>query len=337
MLGGEALVLRIHFTPQDLARTAVASTPDPLWEVLFSSFRFRDVDRHPELASWAHDVRNDRARAARLGPGVRLLSVVAPKGPYIPDFLTPAATKEGLDAGLDAIMSTPRSRLRREVGKLGQRNPLPDWVRPLADGDVDFLRRLTTELRAYHDTAITPYRESIQRGVDTDHARRAASMASQGIEGLFGSMRAGVRWRAPVLEVDYRVDKDLYLDGRGLRIVPSFFSRGTADSLADTTLTPILIYPIGQDCQSVTLLAEGGRRSLEVLMGATRAAVLHAVGSGATTTRLAHRLNTSLASVSRHTGVLRNAGLISTHRQGSAVVHALTELGSALLEYHRPR
>jgi DNA-binding transcriptional ArsR family regulator len=330
-------VLRIHFTPQDLVRTAVATTPDPLWEVLFSSFRFRDADRRPELASWAHDVRNDRSRAARLGPGVRLLSVVAPRGPYIPDFLTPAAAKEGLDAGLDAIMATPRGRVRREVSKLDQRSPLPDWVRPLADGDVDFLRRLTTELRTYHDSAIAPYRESIQRGVGADHTRRAASMANRGIEGLFRTLKTGVRWRAPVLEVDYRVDKDLYLDGRGLRIVPSFFSRGTFDSFADTTLEPILIYPIDQDCQSVSILAEGGRRSLEVLMGATRAAVLYAVGSGATTSQLAHRLNTSLASVSRHTGVLRNAGLISTHREGAAVVHALTELGSALLEHNRPR
>lgn len=329
-------MLRIHFTPQDLARTVVASAPDPLWEVLFSSFRVRDANRHPELTAWAHDVRTDRARVAQLGQGVRLLSVIAPKGPYIPDFLTPAAAKDGLDPGLDAIMSTPRSRLRREVGKLGRRGPLPDWVRPLADGDIGFLRRLTTELRAYHDCAIRPYQESIQRGVDTDHARRTTQLADQGIEGLFGGLRAGVRWQAPVLEVEYRIDKDLHLDGRGLRIVPSFFSRGTADSLADTTLAPVLIYPIDQDCRSLPLDAAGGRRSLALLMGATRAAVLHAVGSGASTTELAQRLNTSLASISRHTGVLRNAGLVSTHRQGAAVVHALTGLGAALLEHHRP-
>ncbi len=72
-------------------------------------------------------------------------------------------------------------------------------------------------------------------------------------------------------------------------------------------------------------------------MGATRAAVFCAVGSGATTTQLANRLSTSLASVSRHTGVLRNAGLITTHRHGAAVVHALTPLGTSLLDQHQSR
>jgi DNA-binding transcriptional ArsR family regulator len=329
------MVLRIHFTEDDLARTSVANTPDPFWEVLFSSFRFRDVDQRPELAAWAHQVRTDRGRAARLGPGIRLLSALGPKGPYIPDFLTPAEGRDGLDAGLEAIMSTPRTRLRSELGRLAQRGPLPDWVRPLSEGDVGFLRRLTTELSTYHDSAIAPFQDLMQRGVDADRARRAPIVAEHGIEGLFASMRSGVRWRSPVLEVEYRTDKDLYLNGRGLRIVPSFFSRGTADSLADTSLTPILIFPIEQDGQWAELTPAGGRRSLDALMGETRAAVLDAVGTGATTTELARRLGTSLASISRHTGVLRNAGLITTHRHGAAVVHALTPLGVALLEHHQ--
>jgi DNA-binding transcriptional ArsR family regulator len=231
-------------------------------------------------------------------------------------------------------MSTPRRRLRRELGELARRSPMPSWARPLFDGDVDFLHRLTGELRAHHDSAIAPYQEHIQRGIDTDRARRASVLAQGGFEAVFSSMKAGVRWRAPVLEVDYRVDKDLYLDGRGLRVVPSFFSRDTVDSLADTSLAPILIFPVDQDCQWLQLDAVGGHRSLAALMGATRAAVLHAVGSGTTTTQLARQLRTSLASVSRHTGVLRNAGLITTHRDGPAVVHAVTPLGAALLDQH---
>lgn len=331
---GDTVVLRIHFTPDDLARTTVANAPDPLWEVLFSSFRFRDADRHPELMPWAQQVRNDHTRAARLGPGVRLLSVLGPRGPYIPDFLTPAESKDGLDAGLEAIMSTPRRRLRSELDRLAQRGPLPDWVRPLSDGDVDFLHRLTTELRVYYDSAIEPYRPLMQRGVETDRSRRMQGTTGRGIERLFTGLRAGVRWRSPVLEVEYRIDKDLYLDGRGLRVVPSFFSRGTADSLADTSLAPILIFPIDHDSRWTAVDARGGRRSLEALMGTTRAAVLCAVGPGATTTELALRLTTSLASVSRHTAVLRNAGLITTQRIGAAVVHALTPLGISLLDHH---
>jgi DNA-binding transcriptional ArsR family regulator len=327
-------VLRIHFTPDDLARTTVAATPDPLWEVLFSSFRLRAADRAPGLAAWAQHVRADNARAARLGRGVRLLSAVAPRGPYIPDFLTPPEGRDGLDAGLDAIMSTPRERLRREVSRLAEHVQVPDWVRPLAEGDVGFLRRLTTELRAYHDSAIEPYQETILRAVDTDRARRLPGAAERDVEAIFRSLGSGVRWRNPLLEVDYRVDKDLFLNGRGLRIVPSFFSRGTADSLADTSLAPVLIFSIDRLGQSTELAAVGGHRSLAALMGATRADVLCAIGDGVSTTELAHRLLISLASASRHTAVLRDAGLIATHRDGAAVVHTLTPLGAAFLDHH---
>jgi DNA-binding transcriptional ArsR family regulator len=39
----------------------------------------------------------------------------------------------------------------------------------------------------------------------------------------------------------------------------------------------------------------------------------------------------SLAAASQHASVLRDAGLITTHRQGSAVLHVLTPLGAELL------
>lgn len=50
---------------------------------------------------------------------------------------------------------------------------------------------------------------------------------------------AGTRWRLPVLEVDYGVDKDLYPRGRRLRFVPSFCHR-VPISLADSELPPTL-------------------------------------------------------------------------------------------------
>lgn len=72
--------------------------------------------------------------------------------------------------------------------------------------------------------------------------------------------------------------------------------------------------------------------ALGALIGRTRAALLYAVAEGcATTSGLARRVGVSLASVSQHTAVLRNAGLISTRREGTAVHHALTPLGQHML------
>jgi DNA-binding transcriptional ArsR family regulator len=38
------------------------------------------------------------------------------------------------------------------------------------------------------------------------------------------------------------------------------------------------------------------------------------------------------SAVSKHTAVLRRAGLIITHRERNTVLHSLTPLGSALLD-----
>jgi predicted transcriptional regulator len=71
--------------------------------------------------------------------------------------------------------------------------------------------------------------------------------------------------------------------------------------------------------------------ALAALVGRNRAAVLRTVADGCSTTELADRVGISLAAASQHASVLRDAGLITTHRQGSAVLHLLTPLGAELL------
>ncbi len=326
-------MLRIHFTASDLASTTIAGAADPLWEVLLSGFRLRDSDLGPEFRPWYRQVRQ---RRVRLGPGAHLLPVLTPMGPYIPDFLTPTDASSDFDDGLEAIRRTPKARLRAELTRLAQCAPVPDWVRPLADGDVVFLNRLTDELRAFHAAAVSPCRDTIRRSIDADHMVRSRALVESGFAGLFAGLGPFVRWRPPVLEVDYRVDRDLHLNGRGLRLIPSFFSRKTADALADDSLAPVLVYPIDQQCRWAHASTTDGRRALAALLGPTRAAVLRAIDLGATSGQLVHRLKTSPASVSRHTGALRGAGLIATHRLGTGVLHRLTPLGAALLDPTQP-
>lgn len=66
-------------------------------------------------------------------------------------------------------------------------------------------------------------------------------------------------------------------------------------------------------------------------MGRTRAAVLAAAADGCSTTGLARRLGISPATASQHASVLRRAALITTRRDGKAVLHTTTHLGTALL------
>lgn len=85
-------------------------------------------------------------------------------------------------------------------------------------------------------------------------------------------------------------------------------------------------------------------RGLAQLLGATRARILVTIAaSRSTTTEVARRSGVAPASASEHAAILREAGLITTHRTGSCVLHTITTLGAALVngtlpanDLHRP-
>jgi DNA-binding transcriptional ArsR family regulator len=291
--------------------------------VVFSRLRLEEKNPPAFLRSWLSRVKADQRS---LTPGIRVLATLTPRGPYFPDFLTPPEGHLGLDPALGAITGTPKRRLKQELDKLAEWWPLPPWTHSLTESRA--LATLASTLRAYHDIAIAPYGALISRRVAAEHATRE----SQTGETLLRGMAPLMRWRPPVLEMPYRITRDLHLRGRGLLLVPSFFCRHTPVALADADLPPTLVYPITPRAH---LQASAGE-PLTALLGATRATILTAIDTGTTTTELARRVGTSPASVSRHTQVLREAGLVETTRHGKAVQHTLTPLGIALLEGPTP-
>ncbi|MFJ8665434.1 ArsR/SmtB family transcription factor [Streptomyces sp. NPDC093600] len=320
-------MLRIHFTGNDLAGVRMAARPDVLWETILSFHRLRDRRGPVVYGEWRSETRT------RLNGETRLLAALVPSRGYFPDFLTPAEGVHGLDEGLQAVRATPPARLHTELAQLGADRvggrTVPHSLRALADGGAEPFSRLIGALRSYHRAAIEPYWPHVRACVEADRAVRGRALLDGGAEELLASLPRMFRWRAPVLEADYPVDRDLRLDGRGLLLQPSYFCRGTPVVLRDPALPPVLVYPITH-CEAPTLHAPGGS-SLAKLVGNTRSAVLHAIGDGGTTSELARRAGVSLASASQHAGVLREAGLVATLRHGNAVLHTLTPLGAALL------
>jgi DNA-binding transcriptional ArsR family regulator len=333
---GGAAVLRVHFTADDLARTYLLPAADPLWEVMLSHFLLHERVKPLFFQPWLRWLTGDPKRMRRARPGARVLAGLAPQGPYFPDFLTPAESRGGLDTGLEAIAATSRRRLLREVNLLAEcgrdrGSLLPDWLGLFAVGDRAAMGHLSQVLRQYHGTAIAPYRDVARGSVDLDVAYRTRALIEGGVEGLFRSFAPLMTWNSPVLEIRYDVDQTLRLEGRGLRLVPSFFCHGSPVSMADPELVPVVIYPVAEQFRWPVLSTANGKNALAKLVGTTRAAVLDAIDDGATTSGLARLLTTSSASISRHTAVLREAGLITTHRRGPAVEHVLTTLGRQLL------
>ncbi|MEV6304574.1 winged helix-turn-helix domain-containing protein [Actinoplanes sp. NPDC051861] len=319
-------MLRIHFTAEDLGRVRVQAQPDPLWETVLSLFRLQD--RGVPLAF--HEWRTMAARSCSRDDLAVLLTLVP--GGYFPDFLTPTEGRLGLDAGLDALLSTPRSRLRAELGILAaKQGGLPSWAGRLADGEPEAVRRLAGAMRGHFNAVVEPFWQQARAHIDADRAVRARAFLDDGAEGLLRSYLPMMRWSPPVLEVDVPLEQDVYLQGRGLLLVPSFFSMTTPDFLYDNTLPQVLVYPV-EHSLAVSAAALAPHLSLAALIGDTRAAVLESIGDGRTTSELARRVGVSAASISQHTAVLRGAGLIRTGRAGKAVLHTATPLGRALLE-----
>ncbi|MFC5220468.1 ArsR/SmtB family transcription factor [Streptomyces coerulescens] len=289
----------------------------------------------PAMQEWR---RRARSVVGQGGPveSVRMLSALLPTRGYFPDFLTPTAAEEGLGAGLEAIRSTPPRRLRDELVQLtgggpARRRSAPVWMRNLAGGDRDGMSDLTG---AVHDSVIVPEWTEAEARVEGDRARRARTVRDAGVHGLLGSLGPLVRWQPPVLHVDYPVDRDLLLGGRGLRLIPSYFCRRTPIALADPALRPVLVYPVDHSTVGPSSADPSGTtkpQALSALLGRTRARTLAALHDTTTTGELARRLRISPASASQHVHVLAAANLVRSQRVGHQVLHTLTPLGAALL------
>ncbi|MET8250047.1 winged helix-turn-helix domain-containing protein [Micromonospora sp. NPDC005197] len=331
-------MLKIHFSGEDILRTRVAPAADPVWELVLSLHVLQGRNRDPLTSTWRRTVtRGLRQDAA--SDQLRLLFALNPPRGYFPDFLTPYASVEGFEAGLEAVRSTPTQLLQRDLNLLAAENQLPASATALARGDGAMLRHLAESMEQYRSLAIGPYWSRIQSAVAADRTLRARALLDGGVEGLLASLRPRMRWDSGVLEVrDYPHSRELHLDGRGLLLVPSFFCAGTPVALLDPALPPVLVYPVdrlgGIAATDGDALAasSAGRDSLAALLGRTRAAVLEASHDGCTTSEVARRLNISPAAASQHATVLRNAGLLVSHRDRNTVLHTLTPLGRAVLD-----
>jgi DNA-binding transcriptional ArsR family regulator len=321
--------LRIHFTARDLEHLCVASAPDPLWETVFSLHRLQTRDGYGAFDLWHHRVRLE-LRRRNLDDLVRgVLLPLVPRAAYFPDFLTPAAGHTDAAAAVDAVMSTPPGRIRRELGELGKARRLPGWADDLAAGRPAAVRSLGDALLRYYRVAVAPYWPRASGRVAVDRALRGYNVLNGGLAALFAGLSPYLAWQPPVLTVlNYPRDGDVYLGGRGLTLVPAYFCWGTPVALADDELPPVLLYPalVAQPAAEVA-----SAEPLRGLIGATRVAILHAVAHGRTTTDLARLLSIAPATASHHTAVLRRAGLISSQREANMMLHMVTPLGRALL------
>jgi DNA-binding transcriptional ArsR family regulator len=324
---------RIHFTADDLARTTVAGTLGPFAEtVLGLSMLHRPCPRPALYDSWRERMRSS------LNPQMKPLTALMPIGAVGLDLLTLVGEAPTMGQGVDALLAMRREDVLTELEYGARRGRLPASAWTLATRDGAGRRRLADAALAAYEVIVAPHWARMQSHLRAERANRGRILLDGGVERLLATLHPErIRWRPPVLEIEVCPELDLHLGGRGLTLVPSVFVGRIPVllwDLNDRSAPPRLVFSAARDpLTRGRLLAPSGNGThpLAALVGRTRAAALRQIGDGCTTSELARHLGVSPAAASQHATVLRDAGLITTLRQGNRVWHSLTPLGFALL------
>jgi DNA-binding transcriptional ArsR family regulator len=271
------------------------------------------------------------ARGVRLSASASQLLQLVPARGNVPDFLAPEGT-ESLEEALEVVTSTPDRLIRDDLATL-PRMAASSWMLDLAEGRVSARKGLASSLRDYHDQVLKLLWPTIEHVLESDLRFRAWQLATKGVLATVNGLHPGIRWRDGVVEVDVPLDADVDLAGRGLQLMPSLWTR---PGFTVRWTQPTLVYPLGRFAWMAPTAPESHRDPLAAVLGTTRARVLRALADEHTTSGLARALGISLASASTHASVLRDAGLVTSRRQGQSVRHTLTSLGAQWMSNDRP-
>jgi len=325
------MTLRIVFTREDLQHIRISAEPDPMWELVQSIHQLQERRPTPRYHEWHRQTRkriagHDDARRV-LGP---LCTLVPHEGAF-PDFLTPAPSPRDIEAGCEQIACTTTGFLRDDLTAAFEGRTAPSWIRELATGDRRTLTDVAGAARSAYDLLLRPHWFDVRASTSADRAARLRTLSCDGVRGLLTGLPGVLGWDGEVLEVRYPDDRTLDLAGRGLTLLPSHFCWTNPISLINPDLPPVLVY-------SATAAAETSAhgRELAALLGPNRAGCLTTLTRPHSTSALASRVGISIGSASKQAATLREAGLVVSERQGSAVVHRISPLGAALLAGELP-
>ncbi|MFF0869734.1 ArsR family transcriptional regulator [Nonomuraea sp. NPDC003560] len=316
-------MIRVHFSDADLRKITFAPAPNALWETVLS---VRLLLGAPTSRSWTRPAARRLLRqvGGSLAERAGVLAPLVPPRSSVPAFLLQPDAGD-FAAGVELASRTPSSYLAVDLGALSPAQRAGRWARELAGGSRGARQTLADDLRGFFGSSVEPLWSQIQAEAGADRALRSETLLRGGVDALLATLHPGCRWRPPTLHIPVDGDHDVALRGRGLLLIPSYFAPRPMVMYRPDAAT-VLVYPM-----CVTGGPAGADDVLTPLLGRTRAAVLATLRSPATTTFVAERVGVSLGSASQHTTVLRNAGLVSTVRTGSSVLHTLTPLGQALL------
>jgi hypothetical protein len=269
----------------------------------------------------------------------RLWPLVVNGLPSFPEFLTPAPPVQWPHFAdeLDKVAATAAESVRASLCRVFGEGPWPDSARELFEQPRKSLCQITAELADCHDRLIAPHWERIRAVLDADIAYRTGVLASGGARHLFADMHPDLNWEAGTLTLsDADTDPSVFHVRKGpdgVVLMPCVFAWPDVSVNKATSTQTILLYPARGAANVWSPLGEHGVSGTpaEHLLGLSRARLLGALRSPATTTTLARQLGVTPSAVSQHLAFLHRGQLVQRQRRGRAVLYQTNDLGLALL------
>lgn len=331
-------MLRVELEAEDLGRIRFADAPAPVLETVLMLFELRQgplPGGSGHLGGVGRPAWRDAARATFSSSARPLLQLVPSRtvALYL-DVLTPDAQE-----AFEVVVGTPQSVHEDNLARITRDAvPVPSWLHRYTSNDPGTLHDLDHALRAFHAACLAPRWSSVVGRFHHDLVERTALLRRHGVAAMLNTISPDLRLNGLTLEGRYPRERRVRPGGQGLVLMPSAFWTGyplitwdPQDRSRYVLIYPAHPGPAGGLEHGSAVAGRGGGDTLAALLGPTRAGVLRALHRPRTTTALAHQAGISLSSASEHAATLRAAGLITSDRHGQAIVHRVSELGSALL------
>lgn len=287
-------------------------------------------EQHPLQWGWLRSVRERLPRE----PFTLLAQVIGADG-YMPDFLTtdarwdlsPADELAALRAAaISGILADLKKMVLRSTGErqsaLRRMQREPERARSL----------IADAWEQVWDAVLAPVWPQLERLLRADIAVRARIITTGGISAMAGGLHRTVHWSDGAVRVQLRRhSEDVDCRGGGLVLVPSVMSSWGCMVITEPPAQPTLFYPARGVTAGWARDAADMEEALGALLGPVRAGILLRAHLARTTSQVAVDAGIAASTASHHLTVLRDAGLITSAREGHRMLHLRTPLGEAVV------
>jgi DNA-binding transcriptional ArsR family regulator len=307
--------------------SGVRSCVSPLVTLMASIFEGWVGWRRGCPESWVRYV-----NAACEGVELSALDIYRAPRRVIPDFTGPSAlvTARSIEEVLAHWREYEPGLVADQIGETFS-NEVPPVYRAYLEDPAAAIDELCSAIERYWSAVLAPLWPRIESLLDREVLALGRALVQDGLPALLARLGSGAR------VVDDRLEwgrlgqkRHICLDDRTLLFVPMLSGPDASYSVFDQPEHFVIGYPVPGAEEVWGAVDSDIDDHLTTLLGRTRARVLVAAETGASTQEVARRLTISPSLASHHLAFLRRAGLVDTARVGRRVYYRLTDRGQRL-------